>query len=71
MQILIADDHDLVRDGLKPILAKLDPNVSILECDNFPEALALADQPVPPPGIPQPLSSCPTVRVGDLLRRAC
>ena len=44
MQILIADDHDLVRDGLKPILAKLDPEVSILECDNFPDAVALADR---------------------------
>jgi DNA-binding NarL/FixJ family response regulator len=44
MQILIADDHDLVRDGLKPILMKLGPEVSILECANFPDALELANQ---------------------------
>lgn len=44
MRILIADDHDLVRDGLKPILMKLGPDVSILECANFPDALELADQ---------------------------
>ena len=44
MQILIADDHDLVRDGLKPILMKLGPEVSILECANFPDALELANR---------------------------
>lgn len=44
MRILIADDHDLVRDGLKPILMKLGPEVSILESSNFPDALELANQ---------------------------
>lgn len=44
MRILIADDHDLVRDGLKPILMKLGSEVSILECANFPDALEIADQ---------------------------
>ncbi len=44
MQILIADDHDLVRDGLKPILMKLGPEVSILECANFPDALELVSR---------------------------
>ena len=44
MQILIADDHDLIRDGLKPIFMKLGPEVSILECANFPDALELANQ---------------------------
>lgn len=44
MQILIADDHDLVRDGLRPILSKLDPDVQILECASFPDAIRLADE---------------------------
>ena len=44
MRILIADDHDLVRDGLKPILMKLGPEVSILESANFPDALELANR---------------------------
>lgn len=44
MQILIADDHDLVREGLRPILSKLDPDVQILECASFPDAVRLADE---------------------------
>lgn len=44
MRLLIADDHDLVLDGLKLVLDKIEPGVSILECSDFPEALEKAGQ---------------------------
>lgn len=44
MQILVADDHDLVRDGLKPILHRLGPDVRVFECGTFPDAMQLADE---------------------------
>ena len=44
MRILIADDHDLVRDALKQVFTGLDDNVEILECGSFPEAVTLAAQ---------------------------
>ena len=31
MQILVADDHKLVRDGLRPFLQELEPGVEILD----------------------------------------
>lgn len=43
MQILVADDHKLVRDGLKPFLHELDPQAEILDAANLDEALAAAD----------------------------
>lgn len=42
MQILVADDHNLVRDGLKPFLYELDPDADILDAANFDDALTAA-----------------------------
>lgn len=39
MQILVADDHKLVRDGLRPFLQELDPTAEILDAANLDEAL--------------------------------
>ncbi|SCA58029.1 Glycerol metabolism activator AgmR [Candidatus Terasakiella magnetica] len=44
MKILIADDHNLVREGLRPFMEELDPNVTIVEAASFDEAYALADK---------------------------
>lgn len=38
LQILIADDHNLLRDALRPILQKLDTEVDVLEASTFDEA---------------------------------
>lgn len=38
MRILLADDHPLFREGVKPVLEKLDPDVEILEAVDFPSA---------------------------------
>lgn len=42
MRILVADDHNLVRDGLKPFLYELDSDAEILDASNLDEALAAA-----------------------------
>ncbi|MFA6022323.1 MAG: response regulator transcription factor [Rhodospirillales bacterium] len=42
MQILVADDHKLVPDGLKPFLHELDSSAEILDASNLSEALAAA-----------------------------
>lgn len=42
MKILVADDHKLVRDGLKPFLQELAPDVEVLDAANMDEALATA-----------------------------
>jgi len=39
MQILVADDHNLVRDGLRPFLFELDPDAKILDAANFDDDL--------------------------------
>lgn len=39
MKVLLADDHELVRDGLKPILARLGDGVVVIEAASYPEAL--------------------------------
>lgn len=44
MQILVADDHKLVRDGLKPFLQELDPGVEVLDAANLDEALQAAEK---------------------------
>jgi len=44
MRVLIADDHDLVRDGLKPILGKLASDVTVFECANLYDAVKIAEQ---------------------------
>lgn len=42
MKILLADDHPLFREGVKPILIKLDTDVKILEAVDFPTAFEVA-----------------------------
>jgi DNA-binding NarL/FixJ family response regulator len=44
MQIIIADDHKLVRDGVAPFLQALDSKVEVLEASTLDEALAQADK---------------------------
>jgi DNA-binding NarL/FixJ family response regulator len=42
LRILLADDHDLVRDGIKPFLKELDRDAEIVEAASFDEALKKA-----------------------------
>lgn len=42
MNILIVDDHELFRSGLKFLLADLDENISFFEAANCPAAIELA-----------------------------
>lgn len=42
MKILIADDHNLVREGLRPFLEELNPNVEVVEAASFDEAYSVA-----------------------------
>lgn len=44
MRLLIADHHDLVRDGLRLLLEKLGSDVTVLESEDLPGALELAEQ---------------------------
>ena len=44
MDILLADDHDLVRETLKFFLEKIDPECRVTEAANFPEALEAANK---------------------------
>lgn len=44
MQILLADDHPLFREGVKPVLQKLDAQVEILEAFDYPSAYAVTAQ---------------------------
>jgi two-component system, NarL family, nitrate/nitrite response regulator NarL len=44
MQILVADDHKLVRDGLRPFLLELDPTAEFLDAATLDEALAAAEK---------------------------
>lgn len=41
MDILVVDDHDLFREGLKYLLRKLDESVSVREADNIDAAVSL------------------------------
>lgn len=43
MKILIADDHELFRDGLRHVLTQLDGTVSIVEASDYPQAIALTE----------------------------
>ena len=44
-RILLADDHTVVRDGLKAVVQKLDPDIVVVnEASNGREALELAEQ---------------------------
>ena len=42
LEILVADDHKLLREGLKPFLRELGDEVGILEAANFGETIAAA-----------------------------
>ncbi|MFQ5783875.1 MAG: response regulator [Alphaproteobacteria bacterium] len=44
MQILLADDHRLVRDGLKFYFDRLGPDVDVIEAETFDEALSKASE---------------------------
>ena len=44
MQILLADDHRLVRDGIRFFLVRLASDVTIIEAETFDEALSLASK---------------------------
>ncbi len=44
MQILLADDHPLFREGVKPVLQKLDAQVEILDAVDYPSAYAITAQ---------------------------
>lgn len=70
MQVLLADDHDLVRDGLKPYIEKLDEAVNIREAGTFEEVVTKSDEEADPdiilldlhmPGM-QGLNSIPKVK---------
>ena len=43
MKVLLADDHDLVRDGLRPYIEQLDSDVSIEEAGSLDEVLRVAE----------------------------
>lgn len=38
MRIMLADDHPLFREGVKPVLEKLDPDIVIIEAVDYPSA---------------------------------
>lgn len=42
MQILLADDHAMVRDGLVPFLERIEPGTTVIEAASFTEALTAA-----------------------------
>jgi DNA-binding NarL/FixJ family response regulator len=44
MQILVADDHKLVRDGLRPFLQELHPGADILDAATLDEAMAAVER---------------------------
>lgn len=44
MRILLADDHDLLRDTLEVFLQRLDPEVHVLHARSFPDALDQASR---------------------------
>ncbi len=44
MRIVLADDHGLIRDGIKPFLFELGEGVTVLEAADFDAALALAEE---------------------------
>lgn len=43
LKILMVDDHPLIRQGLRALLAELAEDVQVLESGDFPQALALID----------------------------
>lgn len=43
MKILVADDHELFREGLRHVLQQLDEGTSIIEASDYPQTLKLAE----------------------------
>lgn len=43
MKVLLADDHPLMREGVRHVLAQLDESVTLLEAQDFPTLYAVAD----------------------------
>ena len=43
MKILVADDHELFREGLRHVLQQLDEGTSIIEASDYPQILKLAE----------------------------
>lgn len=43
MKILIADDHELFREGLRHVLGQLEDNVQVVEAGDFSQAFVLAE----------------------------
>ncbi len=44
MKLIIADDHDLVRDALSTLIERDDSDTTVLQAEDFPSAFALAEQ---------------------------
>lgn len=44
MKVLLADDHPLFREGVKPVLQKLDARLEIIEAIDYPSAFAAMHQ---------------------------
>jgi DNA-binding NarL/FixJ family response regulator len=44
VKVLLADDHPLFREGVKPVLHKLDPDLEIIEAIDYPSAFAAMHQ---------------------------
>ena len=38
MKVLLADDHPLFREGVKPVLQKLAPDLDLIEATDYPSA---------------------------------
>lgn len=51
MRILVADDHKLVRDGLRPFLRELDSEAEIIDAATLDEAIAVIDGGGPRPDL--------------------
>jgi len=50
MRVLLADDHPLFREGLKPVLEKLDPEVILMEAVDYPSAFEVCHRMCQSPG---------------------
>jgi DNA-binding NarL/FixJ family response regulator len=44
LKVLLADDHPLFREGVKPVLQKLDRDLQLVEATDYPSAFAAAHQ---------------------------
>lgn len=47
MRIVLADDHVMLRDGLRPYLHQLEPGVEVLEAGTYPELFAVIEANAP------------------------